>query len=439
MSEYLPIILFGVIFLVILSGYPVALTLGGLSVLVGIFVFDIDFFYLLSLRVYGTMSNFVLIAVPLFIYMGIMLEKSGLAESLLETMAMLFGRFRGGLAIAVVIVGAMLAASTGIVGATVVTMGLISLPTMLKRGYSKSLATGTIASAGTLGQIIPPSVVLVLLGSVLNVSVGNLFQAAVLPGILLVVLYLIYIVVVATFSPEKAPMMPAEELEQFYREGMWKRVIQAFLLPLLLILAVLGSIFAGIASPTEAAGVGALGATILTLISGKFSLKVLKEVMRETTFLTSMVFMILIGATAFSLVFRGLEGDDLLISMIRSAELSPGAFLAVVLLVVFVVGFFIDFIEIVFIIVPVVAPIFTALGIDLVWIGILLAINLQTSFLTPPFGFALFYLKGVAPDSVKTTDIYKGIIPFVLIQLFFLVMLIVFPEIVSFLPSLLAD
>ncbi|MEL7146165.1 MAG: TRAP transporter large permease subunit [Bacteroidota bacterium] len=439
MSEYLPIILFGVIFLVILSGYPVALTLGGLSVLVGIFVFDIDFFYLLSLRVYGTMSNFVLIAVPLFIYMGIMLEKSGLAESLLETMAMLFGRFRGGLAIAVVIVGAMLAASTGIVGATVVTMGLISLPTMLKRGYSKTLATGTIASAGTLGQIIPPSVVLVLLGSVLNVSVGNLFQAAVVPGFLLVVLYLAYIIAVSIISPEKAPTMPEEELKEFYGEGMWKRIIQAFLLPLLLILAVLGSIFAGIASPTEAAGVGALGATILTIISKKFSLKVLKDVMRETTFLTSMVFMILIGATAFSLVFRGLEGDDLLIQIIQTADLSPGTFLAVVLLIVFVVGFFIDFIEIVFIIVPVVAPIFSALGIDLVWIGILLAVNLQTSFLTPPFGFALFYLKGVAPDSVKTTDIYKGIVPFVVIQLVFLVILIVFPGIVSFLPSLLAD
>ncbi|MEL6561966.1 MAG: TRAP transporter large permease subunit [Bacteroidota bacterium] len=439
MSEYLPIILFAVVFLVILSGYPVALTLGGLSVLVGIFVFDVDFFYLLSLRVYGTMSNFVLIAVPLFIYMGIMLEKSGLAESLLETMALLFGRFKGGLAIAVVIVGAMLAASTGIVGATVVTMGLISLPTMLKRGYSKSLATGTIASAGTLGQIIPPSVVLVLLGSVLNVSVGQLFQAAVIPGVLLVVLYLIYIIVVSYVSPEKAPVMPTEELKEFYADGMLKKVVKAFVLPFLLILAVLGSIFAGIASPTEAAGVGAFGATILTVVSGKFSLRVLKEVMKETTFLTSMVFMILIGATAFSLVFRGLEGDDLLIGLIKDANLSPGAFLAVVLIVVFIVGFFIDFIEIVFIIVPVVAPIFLALEIDLVWIGILLAVNLQTSFLTPPFGFALFYLKGVAPDSVKTTDIYKGIVPFVLIQIAFLLMLIAFPEIVSFLPGVLAD
>lgn len=437
MSEFLPIILFAVIFLVILFGYPVALTLGGLSVLVGVFVFDVDFFYLLTLRVYGTMGNFVLLAVPLFIFMGIMLEKSGLAENLLETMALLFGKFKGGLAIAVVIVGAMLAASTGIVGATVVTMGLISLPTMLKRGYSKSLATGTIASAGTLGQIIPPSVVLVLLGSVLNVSVGRLFQAAILPGGLLVLFYILYIIITANLFPNKAPTMPTEELKAFYQKGVLKRIIKAFVFPMLLITAVLGSIFAGIASPTEAAGVGALGATLLTLFSGKFSLKVLKDVMRETTFLTSMVFMILIGATAFSLVFRGLEGDDLLISLIQNANLSPSSFLIVVLLVVFIVGFFIDFIEIVFIIVPVVAPIFAALGIDLVWIGILLAVNLQTSFLTPPFGFSLFYLKGVAPPEVRTIDIYKGIIPFVLIQLAFLILLIVFPEIVSYLPKIL--
>ncbi len=439
MSEYLPLILFAVVFIVILSGYPVALTLGGLSVLVGIFVFDVDFFYLLTLRVYGTMGNFVLLAVPLFIYMGIMLEKSGLAESLLETMALLFGRFKGGLAIAVVIVGAMLAASTGIVGATVVTMGLISLPTMLKRGYSKSLATGTIASAGTLGQIIPPSVVLVLLGSVLNVSVGRLFQAAVVPGALLVICYILYIVIMAHLFPEKAPTMPTEELKAFYQKGVLKRVFKAFVFPMLLILAVLGSIFAGVASPTEAAGVGALGATLLTILSGKFSLQVLKDVMRETSFLTAMVFMILIGATAFSLVFRGLEGDDLLISLIKSADLSPNAFLIAVLLTVFVVGFFIDFIEIVFIIVPVVAPIFAALGIDLVWIGILLAVNLQTSFLTPPFGFSLFYLKGVSPPEVKTLDIYKGIVPFVLIQLVFLILLIVFPDIVSFLPRILSE
>jgi tripartite ATP-independent transporter DctM subunit len=436
-TEYLPLLLFALVFILILFGYPVAFTLAGLSVIAGVFFFDVDFFYLLSLRIYGTMNNFVLIAVPLFIFMGIMLEKSGLAESLLETMAMLFGKIKGGLAISVVIVGAMLAASTGIVGATVVTMGLISLPTMLKRGYKIELATGTIASSGTLGQIIPPSVVLVLLGSVLNVSVGELFTAAILPGVLLVTLYIIYILIVAKINPESAPSIPAEERALFWKTGAAKRIITAFVLPFMLILLVLGSIFSGIASPTEAAAVGAIGATLLTVIQKKFSLITLKAVMKDTTFLTSMVFMILIGATSFSLVFRGMGGDRLLSSMILEAGLSPNVFLIVVLLVVFVAGFFIDFIEIIFIIVPVAAPIFAALGIDLVWIGILIALNLQTSFLTPPFGFSLFYLKGVAPPEVKTMHLYRGVIPFVVIQVLILVLVIIFPELVTFLPDLM--
>ncbi|MDN5203522.1 TRAP transporter large permease subunit [Fulvivirgaceae bacterium BMA10] len=439
MIEGLAIVLFAIIFLLILFGYPVAFTLGGVSVLMGIIIFGIDFFYLLSLRVYGTMGNFVLIAVPLFVYMGIMLEKSGLAESLLETMALLFGKLKGGLAISVVIVGAMLAASTGIVGATVITMGLISLPTMLKRGYSAELATGTIASSGTLGQIIPPSVVLVLLGSVLNVSVGDLFTAALLPGILLVLLYVGYIVIRASVNPDVAPALPQEEITRFKSEGMIKRIISAFLLPFALIVAVLGSIFAGIASPTEAAAVGALGATILTIIQGKFNLKTLKQVMTETTHLTSMVFIILVGATAFSLVFRGLGGDRYLIEIIREAQLSPYTFIFLVMLVVFIAGFFIDFIEIIFIIVPVVAPIFIALKIDLIWIGILIALNLQTSFLTPPFGFSLFYLKGVAPPEVKTSHLYRGILPFVIIQLIFLGLVITFPEIVKWLPEIMEN
>lgn len=433
MIEYLPIILFAAIFILILFGYPVAFTLGGLSVLVGIWVFDIDFFYLLSLRVYGTMQNFVLLAVPLFIFMGIMLEKSGIAERLLETMALLFGKFKGGLAISVVIVGAMLAASTGIVGATVVTMGLISLPTMLKRGYGSRLSTGVIASSGTLGQIIPPSVVLVLLGSVLNVSVGDLFLAAVVPGLLLVGCYLMYIIGYALIFPERSPAMPAKEVQAFKNKGLSKELVQSFIFPFALILAVLGSIFAGIASPTEAAGVGAFGALILTAYQKKLKLIVLKEVMRETTILTSMVFMILVGATAFSLVFRGLEGDQLFLNILKSADLGPYGFLALVMVLVFVAGFFIDFIEIIFIIVPVVAPLFAAMGIDMVWIGILLAINLQTSFLTPPFGFALFYLKGVAPPEVKTKHLYQGIIPFVIIQAIVLLILVLFPEIIHIL------
>ncbi len=437
MLEYLPFVLFGLILVIILFGYPVAFTLGGLSVLTGLIVYDVDFFYLVSLRIYGTMNNFVLLAVPLFIFMGIMLEKSGIAENLLETMALLFGRFKGGLAISVVVVGAMLAASTGIVGATVVTMGLISLPTMLKRGYSAGLATGTIASSGTLGQIIPPSVVLVLLGSVLNISVGDLFTAALIPGILLVVFYLLYIVGMAFVRPEKAPPMPAEEIKAFRQGDTFSKVFKAFLLPFLLILAVLGSIFAGIASPTEAAGVGAMGAMLLTVVQKKFNLGILKATMLETTYLTCMVFIILVGATSFSLIFRALGGDQTLIQMITQAELSPALFLFVVMVAVFIAGFFIDFIEIIFIIVPVVAPIFVALGIDLLWVGILLAINLQTSFLTPPFGFSLFYLKGVAPPEVKTSDLYRGIIPFVIIQLIFLGMIVAFPEIVTFLPEYL--
>ncbi|MFY0602095.1 MAG: TRAP transporter large permease subunit [Cyclobacteriaceae bacterium] len=437
MIEYLPLILFGSIFILMLLGYPVAFTLGGLSVLVGLWVFDIDFFYLLSLRIYGTMQNFVLLAVPLFVFMGMMLEKSGIAEKLLETMAMIFGRFKGGLAVSIILVGALLAASTGIVGATVVTMGLISLPTMMKRGYSFSLSAGVIASSGTLGQIIPPSIVLVLLGSVLNVSVGDLFQAAIVPGIGLVVCYLIYTFVYAHFYPKEAPVIPKEEIEAFKSRGVTGDLIKSFVFPFLLIFAVLGSIFAGIASPTEAAGVGAFGAILLTSINGKLSIKMLRSVSQETTLITSMVFMILVGATAFSLVFRGLEGDKIFLDLIQNANLGPYGFLFVVMLVVFVAGFFIDFIEIIFIIVPVVAPIFLVLGIDLVWIGILLAINLQTSFLTPPFGFALFYLKGVSPPEVKTKHLYRGVIPFVIIQILFLITLILFPGIVTFLPGLL--
>ncbi len=437
MTEYIPFILFGLVFLLIMFGYPVAFTLGGLSVIAGLLYFDVEFFYLLSLRIYGTMNNFVLMAVPLFVFMGIMLEKSGLAESLLETMAMLFGKLKGGLAISVVIVGAMLAASTGIVGATVITMGMISLPTMLKRGYKTELATGVIASSGTLGQIIPPSVVLVLLGSVLNVSVGDLFTAAIMPGVVLVGMYLIYIVIVSAVKPEIAPSISAAEREEFWKEGAAKKIVYAFVFPFLLILLVLGSIFAGIASPTEAAAVGAIGAILLTVIQKKFSLNILRDVMKDTTFLTCMVFGILIGATSFSLVFRGMGGDKLLSELIAGSQLSPYVFLTLVLLVVFVAGFFIDFIEIIFIIVPVAAPIFAALGIDLVWVGILIALNLQTSFLTPPFGFSLFYLKGVAPPQVTTAQLYRGIIPFVVIQLLLLVLVIAFPELVSFLPALM--
>ena len=429
----LAILLFISIFLLILYGYPVAFTLGGISVLYALCFLDPASFSALPPRLMGVMSNYVLLAVPLFIYMGIMLEKSGLAESLLETMAMLFGKMKGGLAISVVIVGALLAASTGIVGATVITMGLISLPTMLKRGYKPELATGTIAASGTLGQIIPPSVVLVLLGSVLNVSVGDLFKAALLPGVLLVAVYIVYIIIIAQRNPEDAPSIPEEEIKEFRKGNFIMKVIKAFVLPLILIVSVLGSILSGKATPTEAAAVGAIGASILTILQGKFNFKILNAVMRETTHLTCMVFVILLGATTFTFVFRELGGDVYLINLIEESNLSPNVFLLLVMIVVFIAGFFIDFIEIIFIIVPVVAPIFVAFEMDLIWIGILLALNLQTSFLSPPFGFSLFYLKGVAPPEVTTGHLYRGIIPFVIIQLIFLGVVILFPGIVRIL------
>ncbi len=427
--EFLAIILFISIFVLILYGFPVSFTLGGISMIYALCFLPWDNFTALPPRIMGVMSNYVLLAVPLFIFMGIMLEKSGLAESLLETMAILFGRLKGGLAISVTIVGALLAASTGIVGATVITMGLISLPTMLKRGYKKELATGTIAASGTLGQIIPPSVVLVLLGSVLNVSVGKLFSAALVPGILLVVLYIIYILVAAHLRPHWAPAVSEEELAAFKKEDFAKKVFIAFFLPFLLIIAVLGSIFAGIASPTEAAAVGALGATLLTVSQKKFNITILKKVMRETTHLTSMVFLILLGATTFSFVFREMGGDIFLVELIKESDLSATGFLLLVMIVVFISGFFIDFIEIIFIIVPIVTPIFIEFEVNLIWIGVLLALNLQTSFLSPPFGFSLFYLKGVAPEGVTTGHLYRGIIPFVLIQLIFLLAVMFFPQI----------
>ncbi len=443
--EVLALILFISIFVTVLKGYPVSFTLGGLSILFALActVFAPDYvdlkdMRLLSYRMFGVINNYVLMAVPLFIFMGIMLEKSGLAEDLLESMAVLFGKFRGGLAISVVIVGALLAASTGIVGATVVTMGLISLPTLIKRGYSIPLATGTIAASGTLGVIIPPSILLVLLADTINssnrggspVDVGLMFRAALLPGLILVGSYILYIIIYSRLHPKAAPVLSTEALKNYKSEGYSKKLIQAFVLPLSLIVLVLGSIFAGIASPTEAAAVGALGAMILTIFSKKWSLKILKEVMSQTTHLTSMVFMILLGATTFAFLFRILGGDELLVHMINQAQLSPYLFLIIVMLILFIAGFFIDFIEIIFIMVPVITPLFNQYDMDMLWVGVLIALNLQTSFLTPPFGFSLFYLKGVAPPEVKTSHIYKGIVPFVAIQITLIILIILVPQLV---------
>ncbi|PIO49178.1 MAG: C4-dicarboxylate ABC transporter [[Chlorobium] sp. 445] len=434
-SEALTLILFLLLFSMLLTGFPVAFTLGGLSILFGLIAFGFDFFNLLPLRIYGIMNNYVLIAVPLFVFMGVMLEKSGIAERLLDTMSLLLGRLKGGLALSVVIVGALLGATTGVVGATVTTMGLLSLPTMLRRGFSKSLATGTIAAAGTLGQLVPPSVVMVLLGSVMNISVGDLFAAALIPSAILVAGYLIYIFIVALFNPKQAPPIATEELRTFWSEGVAMRVLRAFVLPALLVLAVLGSIYAGIATPTEAAAVGAAVAMLLTALEGKLTWEVIFDTCKQTTFLTSMVFIILVGATAFGLVFRGIGGDTVMINLIEHAKLSPMLFLAFVLTGIFIAGCFIDFIEIIFIFIPVITPLLVKYEMNLVWVAILITVMLQTSFLTPPFGFTLFYLKGVTPPEVQTVDIYKGVVPFIVIQVVVIAVIFAVPELGTFVPK----
>lgn len=428
--EVWSIVLFGMILVFMLMGFPVAFTLGGLSLLFGLIFLEPSFFQFMPMRIMGVMNNYVLIAVPLFIFMGIMLEQSGLAGRLLRTMALLAGRKKGGLALAVIVVGAMLAASTGIVGATVVTMGLISLPVMLRAGYPIPVATGAIAASGTLGQIIPPSIVLVLLGSVLNVSVGKLFAAALVPGMILVIVYMLYV-----FVRFNTSWLGVVHLESNGGRGVeqepWPRhaeVWRTLILPMLLVVLVLGSIFAGLASPTEAAGIGAAGALVLAFVERKLDLSILRTTLRETMHLSAMVFFILLGASTFALVFRGMGGDHFLIDLIRQSQLGPQQFLLLTMVLLFVIGFFIDFIEIIFIVVPIVAPIFIFYGIDLIWIGVLIAINLQTSFLTPPFGFALFYLKGVSPPEVNTRDIYRGVVPYILLQLTVLLLVYFFPQ-----------
>jgi tripartite ATP-independent transporter DctM subunit len=370
--------------------------------------------------------------------MGVMLERSGLAEELLDTMGLLFGRLKGGLAISVVVVGALLGASTGIVGATVVTMGLLAVPTMLRRGYQKELATGTVSASGTLGQIIPPSIVLVLIGDIVGVSVGDLFIGAVLPGLLLVGLFIVYILIAAYMRPGVAPAISKEELAAISPRQLAARVGKALFPPLFLMMSVLGSIFAGIASPTEAAAVGAVGATLLTIANKKFNMTILHDVMHTTVRLTCMVFIILCGAAAFGLVFRGLGGDTIVRNFLGGIadQYSHGAVLAIVMLLIFFIGFFLDFIEITFIHVPVLAPIMIDFGYDPVWFCILLAVNLQTSFLTPPFGFSLFYLKAVTPPEITTGHIYRGIIPFVFFQLIGLAIVVFFPQLATWLPDI---
>ena len=439
MTELLPFLMFLALVVFLLLGYPVAFTLGGVALVFGVLGFGLDFFTLLPMRIWTRMTSFILVAVPLFVFMGVMLERSGLAEELLETMSLLFGRVRGGLAISVVIVGALLAASTGIIGATVVTMGVIALPVMLSKGYQSELVTGTISAAGTLGQIIPPSIVLVILGDIMGVSVGELFMGAFIPGIILVLLYTIFILIYGFFKPQAAPGLSPEELASTSSKGLLILVLKALVPPSILILAVLGSIFFGVASPTEAAAMGAFGATLISIAKKRLNLKVLREVMMSTTRLCSMVFLILLGAAAFGLVFRGLGGDHMVRNFLEGIGGGQWGILIIMMLVLFLLGFFLDFIEITFIVVPIIAPIISDLGFNPLWFAILIAINFQTSFLTPPFGFALFYLKGVCPEGVTTGHIYRGIIPFVVIQLIVLALVAFFPVFVTWLPKFMYE
>lgn len=421
-------------------GYPVAFSLGGVAILFGLIgivlgVFDPIFLTAMPQRIFGIMNNFTLLAIPYFIFMGAMLEKSGIAEDLLETMGSLFGRIRGGLAVAVVVVGALLAATTGVVAATVVTMGLISLPTMLRYGYNKDLASGVIAASGTLGQIIPPSIVLVVLADQLGISVGDLFLGSVIPGLMMAGAFVVHVLAIAFFRPDVAPALPPELLA-IRGKALFTKVIKVMVPPLALILLVLGSIFFGVATPTEAGALGCLGAIVLAALKGQLTLSGVREVCDRTLLTTSMVIFILIGSTAFSLVFRGLRGDRFIFNALTNLPGGEIGFLLVSMATIFILGFFIDFFEIAFIVVPLFAPIAQQIGIDMVWYGVIIGANMQTSFLTPPFGFALFYLRGVAPKEITTGNIYRGVIPFIALQLIVLVAIIAFPPLVNWLPSI---
>ena len=460
MAEYLPLIMFAAVFVTLLAGYAVAPTLAGVALLFAfggaLFgVFDLGDLGFLPSRVFGIITNQTLIAVPLFVMMGVTLQRTHIAETLLQSLSTLMGSVRGGLGMAVTVVGMLMAASTGIVGATVVTMGLISLPVMLRNGYDSRLATGTICATGTLGQIIPPSIALVLLGDVLSsayqqaqltqgvlspktVSVGDLFAGALLPGLVLVVMYLVYIGAVAFISPHRAPgANPDIDEDSEGMPGARRDLFLGLVPPLALIVAVLGSILGGYATPTEAAGVGAAGALLLGAAYRALSVEVLREIALSTLKTTSMVFLILVGASVFSLVFRGYGGDELVQGVF--ADMPGGAWgaMVIVMVTIFLLGFVLDFIEITYVVVPIVGPILLSMGIDPIWLGVMIAVNLQTSFLTPPFGFSLFYLRGVTPPEVQTVDIYRGVVPFIVAQLCMLLLLVVAPQLATWLPGVL--
>ena len=455
-GEILAALMFLGVIGVLMLGFPVAFSLAGTAILFGLVgmwlgVYDPSNFGSLAGRYIGLMTNEVLVAVPLFVFMGVMLERSGIAEQLLLTMGKLFGNLRGGLALSVIVVGALLAASTGVVGATVVTMGLISLPAMLRAGYDPKLATGVICASGTLGQIIPPSTVLIFMGDMLSginaqvqmekgnfapepVSVGALFAGAILPGLLLVGLYAIYVIYKAWRDPKSAPATPVPEAE---RANLGREVVVALIPPLLLIVAVLGSILAGIATPTEAASVGSVGAILLAILRGKLTFSILRQAVISTATITSMVFIILFGAAVFSIVFRMMGGDNLVHEFLSSMPGGAVGAIIIVMLVMFLLGFILDTFEIIFIVIPITAPVLLALDVDPIWLGVMVGVNLQTSFLTPPFGFSLFYLRGVAPARVTTGMIYRGVIPFVILQIVALAILFAFPQLITWLPGLL--
>ena len=421
------IVMFFAALLLLLLGFPVAFTFGGVALIFGVFAEGWDLFAFMPFRIYSIMQNVVLMAVPLFIFMGIVLQKTRLAEQLLESMGRLFGSMRGGLAVSTILVGALLAASTGVVGASVVAMGVISLPVMLKYGYSRSLACGAICGAGTLGQIIPPSIILIILGDVLGLPVGDLFRAALIPGLVLVGVYVAYVLIFAYARPGAAPPIPFDP-DQSTNLEHYIDALRAIIPPLLLIVVVLGSIFAGIATPTESSALGGVGAILLSVLYRKFSWQLLYDSALETVKITAMVFAILLGATAFSMAFSYTGGDIVVEEFLLQLPGEKWGFLVFAMLIILLLGFFIDFVEISFIVVPILSPIAEAMGISMLWFAILIAMNLQTSFLTPPFGFSLFYLKGVAPPDVRTVDIYRGVIPFILMQVSIVVSILVFPD-----------
>lgn len=419
------LVLFFVALVLLFMGYYVAFTFAGVSVLVGVFFLGIDLFEFMPYRVMSIMENTTLMSIPMFIFMGIVLQKTGLAERLLESSAKLFGAMSGGVAISTIIVGALLAASTGVVGASVVAMGVISLPVMLKNNYHQPTATGVICASGTLGQIIPPSIILIILGDVMGLAVGDLFKAAVIPGLMLIGAYVLYILVLSWIKPEYCPPIPITES----KSEILKQAAKDIVPPLLLIVAVLGSIFSGIATPTESSAIGAVGAIVLAQFYGGISIKTIFAVSKESVKVSSMIFAVLIGATAFSMVFSYSGGEYLVEEFFLDLPGEKWAFIILVMLAILLLGFFIDFIEIAFLVVPIITPVAIALDIDLIWFAILISMNLQTSFLSPPFGFSLFYLKGVAPKSIKTTTIYKGVVPFIMLQVIVLGLIVAFPDV----------